>query len=168
MSGKREVAATTFTIGAVLHAMRNTTADHELKSSEEEERKKRLRDIEEQKKVAKEKERLRKEQNKFQKQVELIIKNLDSTFTFSSDLNSFQRKIIHDLCEKHNLFHTSDGDDENRRITIRKSAVEISEIDALTIGIARTEITKSNKVTKNQEVPFQIETRRMRRAKEIV
>ena len=34
---------------------RNTTADHELKSSEEEERKKRLRDIEEQKKVAKNK-----------------------------------------------------------------------------------------------------------------
>ena len=142
---------------------------HELRTREEEERRRQAVELEQQKKIAREKDKERKEQNKFKKEVETIIKNLDENFTFTSDLNSFQRKIIHDLCEKHKLFHKSVGDGDNRKVTISKNSFdqdESTEIEAINEGIARTQIEPIPEQIVRPEnidtriVPFQIETRR--------
>ena len=72
-----------------------------LRNEEVERRRKKL-ELEESKQLAKDAEIESKKRRKFEKEVKAIFENLDSTFTFKP-LNSFERKIIHDMATKTNF-----------------------------------------------------------------
>jgi len=67
------------------------------------------------------------EDKQFQSQVVKIIEKLNGEHTFPSDLNSRQRRIVHELAEKYKLSHLSKGTEENRAITISKFVIELPE-----------------------------------------
>ena len=67
------------------------------------------------------------EDKQFQSQVIQIIETLNGEHTFPSDLNSRQRRIVHELAEKYNLYHMSKGTDDKRSITISKFEIKLPE-----------------------------------------
>lgn len=60
----------------------------------------------------------------FEIEVVKIIDSLNDTnkreHTFSSKLNARQRRIVHEMAEKYNIYHLSYGEDENRQIKISR------------------------------------------------
>lgn len=92
--------------------------DVALKMKEERERRKKLTEIENMKQLKKNEELLLIKKRQFVREVETIIKNLDVEFTFKKDLSSFERRLVHELAEKHGLYHNSDGELGSRQITI--------------------------------------------------
>ena len=67
------------------------------------------------------------EDKQFQSQVVRIIETLNGEHTFPSDLNSRQRRIVHELGEKYKLYHMSKGLDDKRSITISKFEIKLPE-----------------------------------------
>ena len=56
----------------------------------------------------------------FIRQVEGIMENLDGTFTFKSELNEFERRVIRELAEEKKLYHQTVTTGETRKIRISK------------------------------------------------
>jgi ATP-dependent RNA/DNA helicase IGHMBP2 len=67
------------------------------------------------------------EDKQFQSQVTKIIQSLKGEHSFSNDLNSRQRRIVHELAEKYKLYHMSQGADDKRVITISKAVIKMPE-----------------------------------------
>lgn len=77
--------------------------------NEEIERRRKKLELEESKQIAKDEEIQNKKRRKFEKEVKAIFENLDNKFTFKP-LNSFERKIIHDMATKYKLYHETSDD----------------------------------------------------------
>eukprot|EP00092_Neocalanus_flemingeri_P015084 GFUD01016295.1.p1 GENE.GFUD01016295.1~~GFUD01016295.1.p1 ORF type:complete len:986 (-),score=401.27 GFUD01016295.1:749-3706(-) len=52
--------------------------------------------------------------------IEQFIKSKEQQFNFSSDLNSYERRLVHELGEENMLVHESVGEGRDRRIRLRK------------------------------------------------
>ena len=48
-------------------------------------------------------------------------------YTFPANLNSYERRLIHQLCEELSLHHCSQGEGKDRHIVVRKSTAEEQE-----------------------------------------
>ena len=68
-----------------------------------------------------------RKRRQFEKKILAIIENLDTTFTLN-ELNAYERKLIHELAEKHKLFHQT----VNEKLTISKfpfdSIIDVSQM----------------------------------------
>jgi ATP-dependent RNA/DNA helicase IGHMBP2 len=100
------------------------------------------------------------EDKKFQAQVVKIIENLNGEHAFPSDLNSRQRRIVHELAEKYKLYHMSKGTDDKRTITISKFAIKLPESISKAINETKpnTEAVKSVEIveTKLENVDLEL------------
>lgn len=65
-----------------------------------------------------------KRRDEFKEKIESFFKSQDGSLHFSSDLNSYERRIIHEIAEEFGLLHESIGDGKNRHIQLRKSTLE--------------------------------------------
>jgi ATP-dependent RNA/DNA helicase IGHMBP2 len=102
-------------------------------------------------------------EKEFREKTLKIIQNLSDKgeHTFSSGLNSFQRRIVHELAELNNLFHESRGENEKRFILISKRPFNTS-------AIKKTEI-KEPKMKENQEkLKIKEEEKEVKTEKEVV
>ena len=63
----------------------------------------------------------------FQTKAIQIIDSLKGEHTFPSDLNSRQRRIVHELAEQYKLYHISKGDEDKRAITISRNPIKVPE-----------------------------------------
>ncbi|KYR02964.1 AN1-type zinc finger-containing protein [Tieghemostelium lacteum] len=52
-----------------------------------------------------------------------FIKSSDTFYSFPSSLSSFERLLVHELAEKFNILHHSEGEGNNRSISIKKPSV---------------------------------------------
>jgi hypothetical protein len=95
--------------------------------------------VEEKKRLAKLDDIEAKKRKKFEKKIFPIIENLDVSFTFK-ELNSYERKIVHEMAAKYKLYHLT----INEKITI--SRVEHTK-DTYTGVTPETEITDVNEVS---------------------
>ena len=76
-----------------------------------------------------------KKRKQFEKKILSIIENLDISFTFK-ELNSFERMVIHEMADKHKLYHHT----VNGKLTISKSAFDFeSEVSQMMEKVQITE-----------------------------
>lgn len=52
-----------------------------------------------------------------------FLKSSDQTFEFPPNLNSFERRLIHEICEVHGLQHESQGEGKERHIVLKKIGI---------------------------------------------
>ncbi|XP_071535256.1 DNA-binding protein SMUBP-2-like [Panulirus ornatus] len=64
-----------------------------------------------------------KRKKEYEAIVMCFLKSSDQTFEFSPNLNSFERHLIHEICEEHGLQHESQGEGKERHIVLKKIGI---------------------------------------------
>ena len=107
----------------------------------------------------------KKKRKKFEKEIEIIIKNLEKEFSFNANLNAYERKIVHEMAEKNNLYHKTFGD-EIKIIKISKipfdddNDANDNDVNILTNMLQTHSLAETQKSKDKLKVPFQMELRK--------
>ena len=89
--------------------------------------------------------------NEYEEILKNFVKSKENFMTFSSDLNSFERRLVHELSEELNLVHESIGEGSKRYIMISKKVESTSNVKALKTS-PNKEIIKSNSSKDVEEI----------------
>jgi hypothetical protein len=96
--------------------------------------------------------KLTDEDKKFEESVVAIIHNLsDRVHEFPSTLNARQRRIVHEIAERLQIFHLSHGEGDNRTIKLSKLPIEIEKKSVPDVIEAVQDTTSTHVQTETDE-----------------